>query len=126
MVKAEYDKATKGQVEVFRAVIVITGGGSQLRGLKELSIRVFEKQSRISKPEIIAGFIEDYNPAMYSATIGMLKIHALKQQKEFAHIRLDANSSFFKKALIGLKRMFKEAARRWTEMHLVSFLLPWE
>ena len=96
MVKAEYDKATKGQVEVFR--VVITGGGSQLRGLKELSNKIFEKQSRIGKPEIIAGFTEDYNPAMYSATIGMLKIHALKQQKEFAHIRLDENSSFFKKA----------------------------
>ena len=101
MVKAEYDKATKEQVEVFR--VVITGGGSQLKGLKELSNKIFEKQSRIGKPEIIAGFTEDYNPAMYSATIGMLKIHALKQQKEFAYIRLDENSSFFKKAFEGFK-----------------------
>lgn len=42
MVKAEYDKATKGQVEVFR--VVITGGGSQLRGLKELSNKIFENR----------------------------------------------------------------------------------
>ncbi|AAU03724.1 cell division protein FtsA [Rickettsia typhi] len=96
MVKAEYDKATKGQLEVFR--VVITGGGSQLRGLKELSNKIFEKQIRIGKPEIIAGFTEDYNPAMYSAAIGMLKIHALKQQKALSHIRLDENINFFKKA----------------------------
>ncbi|AFE52695.1 cell division protein FtsA [Rickettsia prowazekii str. GvV257] len=96
MVKAEYDKATKGQFEVFR--VVITGGGSQLRGLKELSNKIFAKQSRIGKPEIIAGFTEDYNPAMYSAAIGMLKIHALKQQKALSHIRLDENINFFKKA----------------------------
>ncbi|MGX6960845.1 MAG: cell division protein FtsA [Rickettsia endosymbiont of Pentastiridius leporinus] len=96
MVKYEYDKATKGQVAVYR--VVITGGGSQLRGLKELSSRIFEKQTRIGKPEIIDGFTEDYNPAMYSAVIGMLKIHALKQQKEFTHMKLDENSSWVKKA----------------------------
>ncbi|HJD56378.1 MAG TPA: cell division protein FtsA [Rickettsia endosymbiont of Pyrocoelia pectoralis] len=96
MVKYEYDKATKGQVAVYR--VVITGGGSQLRGLKELSSKIFEKQTRIGKPEIIDGFTEDYNPAMYSAVIGMLKIHALKQQKEFSHMKLDENSGWVKKA----------------------------
>lgn len=96
MVKSEYDKATKGQVSVYR--VVITGGGSQLRGLKELSSRIFEKQTRIGKPEIIDGFTEDYNPAVYSAVIGMLKIHALKQQKEFTHMKLDEKSNWVKRA----------------------------
>ena len=101
MVKSEYDKATKGQLEVFR--VIITGGGSMLRGLKELSSRIFEKQSRIGKPEIIDGFVEDYNPSVYSAAIGMLKIHALRQQKEFAHVKLDENSSLVKKVFDWLK-----------------------
>lgn len=96
MVKSEYDKATKGQISVYR--VVITGGGSQLKGLKELSSRVFEKQTRIGKPELIDGFTEDYNPAAYSAVIGMLKIHALKQQKEFAYMKLDENSNWINKA----------------------------
>jgi len=101
MVKSEYDKATKGQVSVYR--IVITGGGSQLRGLKELSSRIFEKQTRIGKPEIINGFTEDYNPAAYSAVIGMLKIHALRQQKEFAHMKLDENSTWIRKVFDWVK-----------------------
>ncbi|XVN40993.1 MAG: cell division protein FtsA [Rickettsia endosymbiont of Argas persicus] len=101
MVKSEYDKATKGQVSIYR--VVITGGGSQLRGLKELSSRVFEKQTRIAKPEPISGFNEDYNPAIYSAVIGILKIHALKKRKESTHIKFDENSSWIKKAFDWLK-----------------------
>jgi len=101
MVKSEYDKATKEQMSVYR--IVITGGGSQLRGLKELASRVFEKQTRIGKPELIDGFTEDYNPYAYSAVIGMLKIHALKQQKEFSHMKLVENSSWIRKAFDWLK-----------------------
>lgn len=101
MVKSEYDKAIKGQISVYRTVI--TGGGSQLRGLKELSSKVFEKQTRIGKPELMDGFTEDYNPAAYSAVIGMLKIHALKQQKEFAHMKLDENSSWIKKVFDWLR-----------------------
>ncbi|HJD67947.1 MAG TPA: cell division protein FtsA [Rickettsia endosymbiont of Bembidion lapponicum] len=101
MVKSEYDKAIKGQISVYRTVI--TGGGSRLRGLKELSSKVFEKQTRIGKPELIDGFTEDYNPAAYSAVIGMLKIHALKQQKEFSHMKLDENSSWINKVFDWLR-----------------------
>ena len=101
MVKSEYDKAIKGQISVYRTVI--TGGGSQLRGLKELSRKVFEKQTRIGKPELIDGFTEDYNPAAYSSVIGMLKIHALKQQKEFVHMKLDENSSWINKVFDWLR-----------------------
>ncbi len=57
MVKAEYDKATKGQPLASRTII--TSGGSMLRGVKELANKIFEQQVRIGKPEIIDGFAED-------------------------------------------------------------------
>ncbi|WP_342269556.1 cell division protein FtsA [Rickettsia endosymbiont of Orchestes rusci] len=101
MVKTEYDKATKGQMVVSRTII--TGGGSMLRGVKELAGRIFERQARIGKPDIIDGFAEDYNPAIYSTIIGMLKIHALKQQQESFHIELNENIGFLKKLFIWLK-----------------------
>ncbi|WP_341790214.1 cell division protein FtsA [Rickettsia endosymbiont of Polydrusus tereticollis] len=101
MVKTEYDKATKGQMVVSRTII--TGGGSMLRGVKELASRIFERQARIGKPDIIDGFAEDYNPAIYSTIIGMLKIHALKQQKESFYIELNENTNLLKKLFLWLK-----------------------
>ncbi|MFY9589606.1 cell division protein FtsA [Rickettsia endosymbiont of Halotydeus destructor] len=101
MVKAEYDKATKGQPVASRTII--TGGGSMLRGVKELAGRIFEQQVRLGKPEIIDGFAEDYNPAIYSTVIGVLKIHALRQQQESFHTDLNENPSFFKKLFIWFK-----------------------
>ncbi len=86
LVKEQYDQTNIDHLIARR--MVITGGGSMLRGIKELAGTIFEKQVRIGKPQIIEGFAEDYNPAMYSSVLGVVKGYALKQQK----YALDKNS----------------------------------
>lgn len=57
--------------------VVITGGGAALPGTKNLAAEIFQKQARIAKPESIKGFIENYNPYIYSSAIGMVKTKSL-------------------------------------------------
>jgi cell division protein FtsA len=79
MIKAEYDKT--GLEPLIARRMVISGGGSMLRGIKETASTIFEKQIRIGKPIMIPGFIEDYNPGMYASVLGVIKNHIAKQQK---------------------------------------------
>lgn len=101
MVQAEYDRVIANNVIAYR--IVITGGGAMLRGVRELASKIFEKQVRIGKPEILAGFSEDYNPHMYSTAIGMVQIQSKRIKKNSFDISDDEDSSWFKKCLIWLK-----------------------
>ncbi|HJD56847.1 cell division protein FtsA [Candidatus Tisiphia endosymbiont of Ptychoptera albimana] len=98
MVQAQHDRVVAGNMVAYR--IVITGGGAMLRGVKELASKIFEKQVRIGKPEILPGFAEDYNPHIYSTAIGMVKTQSLKIQKNNFDIN---DASWFKKFLIWLK-----------------------
>jgi cell division protein FtsA len=99
MVQAECNRIVANNMVAYR--IVVTGGGSMLRGVKELASKIFEKQVRIGKPEILEGFSEDYNPHIYSTCIGMIKNQSLKIQKN--PINIDNNSSWLKKCLVWLK-----------------------
>ncbi|MCC8371537.1 MAG: cell division protein FtsA [Rickettsia endosymbiont of Pseudomimeciton antennatum] len=101
MVQAEHDRVVAGNMIAYR--IVITGGGAMLRGVKELASKIFEKQVRIGKPEILPGFAEDYNPHIYSTAIGMVKNQFLKIQKNNFDINDNNDTSWFKKFLIWLK-----------------------
>ncbi|WP_375318545.1 cell division protein FtsA [Candidatus Tisiphia endosymbiont of Oplodontha viridula] len=101
MVQAEHDRVLAGNMIAYR--IVITGGGAMLRGVKELASKIFEKQVRIGKPEILPGFAEDYNPHIYSTAIGMVKNQSLKIQKNNFDVTDTNDASWFKKFLIWLK-----------------------
>ncbi len=101
MVQAEHDRVVAGNMVAYR--IVITGGGAMLRGVKELASKIFEKQVRIGKPEILPGFAEDYNPHIYSTAIGMVKNQSLKIQKNNFDVTDTNDASWFKKFLIWLK-----------------------
>ncbi|WP_341756384.1 MULTISPECIES: cell division protein FtsA [unclassified Candidatus Tisiphia] len=101
MVQAEHDRVLAGNMIAYR--IVITGGGAMLRGVKELASKIFEKQVRIGKPEILPGFAEDYNPHIYSTAIGMVKNQSLKIQKNNFNVTDTNDASWFKKFLIWLK-----------------------
>ncbi|CAF0735679.1 unnamed protein product [Didymodactylos carnosus] len=101
MIQAEYEKIIANNMLAYR--IVITGGGAMLRGVKELASKIFERQVRIGKPEILEGFAEDYNPYTYSAAIGMVKNQFLKTQKNSFKIGDNTNLSWYKKLLIWLK-----------------------
>lgn len=101
MVQEEYSKVLTNNVISYR--IVITGGGAMLRGVREMAGKVFERQVRIGKPEILAGFSEDYNPHIYSTTIGMVQIQSAKIKKHSFDIIGDKDSTWLKKCLIWLK-----------------------
>ena len=53
--------------------VVITGGGSQLLGLREHAARMLGKQVRIGKPVFIPGLIDSASSPAFSCAIGMLK-----------------------------------------------------
>lgn len=102
MVQAKYNKIIANNMVAYR--IVITGGGAMLRGVKELASKIFERQVRIGKPEILEGFAEDYNPYIYSTAIGMVKNQFFKTLKSSLKIGEDnANLSWYKKLFIWLK-----------------------
>lgn len=76
--------------------IVITGGGASLPGIKNLAAEIFQKQARIAKPEPLPGFVENYNPYIYSSAIGMVKTKSLKSS-------YDDESGWLKKTFSWLK-----------------------
>jgi len=76
--------------------MVVTGGGAALAGLKSLAAEIFQKQVRIAKPEIIAGFTENYNPYAYSTVLGMVKLKSFKSD----HCE---DGGWFKKTFVWLK-----------------------
>ena len=54
--------------------VVITGGGSQLIGVRELSSRMFGKHVRIGKPKPITGMAEAASGPSFATAIGMLQL----------------------------------------------------
>lgn len=56
--------------------LVITGGTSQLQGMKELASHIFGKQVRIATPEFIEGLAESTKGPAFATSIGMLQYAA--------------------------------------------------
>lgn len=100
-IKEQYDKTALDRLIARR--LVISGGGSTLRGVKELASKIFEKQVRIGKPTILPGFAEDHNPNAYASVVGAVKDQAQKQQKHFFEIGIEEDDNIIKKALVWLK-----------------------
>ena len=102
MIKEQYDKIAVDHLIARR--LVITGGGSMLRGIKELASNIFEKQVRIAKPNVIPGFAEDCNPGIYSTSLGMVKDYVLKQQRQSFEVdSKEEGYGWVKKTLAWLK-----------------------
>lgn len=81
LVKLEYDKVNLDHL--ISRKIVLTGGGALLKGLKEKVCMAFAKQVRLAKPKILNGFAEDYNPGVYSSSIGIIEAYANRQKKNY-------------------------------------------
>jgi cell division protein FtsA len=103
LVKESYDLI--GVDHLIARRIVLTGGGSMLRGIKERASIVFGKQTRIGRPLILPGFAEDSNSCIYTVAIGMVKLHAMTQQKNYTTTSTQYNhdSSLLNKVVIWLK-----------------------
>ncbi len=61
--------------------VVLTGGASQLLGMRELATRVLGKQIRVAKPRIISGLADAVSGPAFSSSIGMLE-HARRKTLE--------------------------------------------
>lgn len=81
LIKEQYEQI--GIDHLITRRLIITGGGSGLRGIKEFAGRIFNRHVRIAKPMILPGFKEEYNLPAYASLIGMVYNYALKQQKNF-------------------------------------------
>lgn len=101
LVKADYDKI--GVDHLIARRIVLTGGASMMRGIKECAAKIFEKQVRLGQPIIFPGFAEDHNPYVYSVAVGMVKIHATANQMHSLHMQPKNEQSMLSKVLSWLK-----------------------
>lgn len=66
--------------------LVLTGGGSQLMGMKELTSHYFSKQVRIGVPRTVEGLAESTKGPAFSTIVGMLQFAANKAQEVRYHI----------------------------------------
>ena len=79
ILKSEYDKL--GVDHLIGRRIVLTGGGSSLRGIKEVVSTNFKKQVRIGSPVIIPGFDSDHTIQSYTSVLGLVKNEMVKLKK---------------------------------------------
>lgn len=98
LLKKEYDHISMDHLIAKR--IVLTGGGSGLCGIKNLVAEIFQKQVKIAKPDIIPGFVENYNISMYQTALGMIKSKALKYQKNSFKSGQQEDLTWFKRAFL--------------------------
>ncbi len=103
-----YDRLEqKDMLQTMGQHVVLTGGGSQLVGVRELATTIFGKQVRIGKPRLFPGLAESVSGAGFSGTVGLL-FHAQERPFEDA-LYHSADRSYY--AGLGLHRMlnwFKE------------------
>lgn len=79
MAKSNLEKS--GLYGVSGNKVVITGGTSQLQGIKEVCSFIFNKHTRIAKPQELIGMPESAKGAAFATSIGML-VHAAKQKEK--------------------------------------------
>lgn len=79
LIKVDYDKV--GIDHLIGRRIILTGGGSQLRGLKEMVSSCFNKHVRIGYPVNIPGFEIDHSTPSYSSAVGIVKCEMINLRK---------------------------------------------
>jgi cell division protein FtsA len=53
---------------------VLTGGGSQLPGIKEIASRVLDCPVRLARPERLTGMVDSLRTPAYSTSVGLLRL----------------------------------------------------
>ncbi len=67
--------------ELLGSRVILTGGASQLVGVRELASHIFDRQVRIAKPEPMEGLAESTKGPAFSVAVGMLR-YAMEQGPE--------------------------------------------
>ena len=101
VIKKQYDSMSVDHL--LARQVVITGGGASLASIRTLVAEIFHKQVRIAKPEIIPGFVENYNSYIHSTAIGMVKYKSLKNQKNSYGTDQFEDAGWFKRTILWLK-----------------------
>lgn len=79
----------KRNLQPFMATgLVLTGGGSLLKGMQELAQEVFQVPVRIGSPHITYDLPQSLNSPLYATAYGML-IHVVKKEQRIGMDRLD-------------------------------------
>jgi cell division protein FtsA len=79
MVRTKLEQSGLGSAAGRR--VVLTGGASQLSGVRELAQLILDKQVRIGRPQYVAGLPEATGGTAFSTCAGLL-IHALREGHE--------------------------------------------
>lgn len=87
--------------------VVLTGGASQLIGIRELATRVLGKQVRLSKPRVLNGLAEAVSGPAFSTSIGMLE-YARRRSLEHHSSLLSSRNTLMPVSLSRLARWFRE------------------
>jgi cell division protein FtsA len=72
--------------------VVITGGGSQLQGVRELAARLLDKQVRLGRPIRISGLAEAAGGPAFSTCAGLLRLAVKEPLAPIRDIELDTGS----------------------------------
>lgn len=100
-IKAKCDKIEMSQLLAEK--LVITGGGACLAGIVSQASNIFEKQVRVAKPKLLAGFTENYNIHIYSSSLGIIMAKALKIQQNSSKYALNENVGILGRTLTWLR-----------------------
>jgi cell division protein FtsA len=100
MIRGKLEAA--GVDEIAGRRVVLTGGASQMLGVRELATRVLGKQIRLVKPRTIHGLAEAVSGSAFSSSIGMLEYARRKTLEE-----LHSNTSGRKPLPFALKNLIQ-------------------
>ena len=90
MVRTKLEQSGLGSAAGRR--VVLTGGASQLSGVRELAQLILDKQVRIGRPQYVAGLPEATGGTAFSTAAGLL-IHALREGHEMSGMSLQTHGS---------------------------------
>jgi cell division protein FtsA len=85
---------------------VLTGGASQLIGVRELATRVLGKQVRLSKPRVLNGLADAVSGPAFSTSVGMLE-YARRRSLERQMV-MSSRNTIMPVSLSRLARWFRE------------------
>ncbi|MGD9649255.1 MAG: cell division protein FtsA, partial [Dongiaceae bacterium] len=74
---------------------VLTGGASQLSGVREVASLILDKQIRLGKPIRLAGLAEATGGPSFAASAGMLAYALLREKQSKAAKPANENASWF-------------------------------
>lgn len=91
--------------------LVITGGGSQLRGVIDVATRLMSMPVRIGRPHNISGLKEDVQNPIYATGVGLIKLAGKSRKKNAngnsSYPGINPNQSIMDRIIESMKKIFE-------------------